>query len=204
MNIYQSINGIMEEINPISKDKKTGGNEGFSFNYRGIDQVMNVLQPLLSKHKVFVAPKVLEQTRERVVTVKNNQEKQTQYSILKIEFTFFAEDGTSISAVTIGEGMDTGDKSSNKAMSIAFKYACFQVFCIPTEDIVDPDGETHNTTAAKEPKEIQAPLKTDKDDFKCEVCKQVMTKRKFDECRVKYGVAVCTKECLMSLGIEPK
>ena len=38
--------------------------------------------------------------------------------------------------------MDSGDKASNKALSIAFKYACFQVFCIPTEEMKDPDAET--------------------------------------------------------------
>ena len=39
--------------------------------------------------------------------------------------------------------MDSGDKATNKAMAIAFKYACFQVFCIPTEEMTDPDGESH-------------------------------------------------------------
>ena len=38
--------------------------------------------------------------------------------------------------------MDSGDKASNKAMSAAFKYACFQTFCIPTEEMQDPDAET--------------------------------------------------------------
>ena len=38
--------------------------------------------------------------------------------------------------------MDSGDKASNKAMSSAFKYACFQVFCIATEEMKDPDAET--------------------------------------------------------------
>lgn len=39
--------------------------------------------------------------------------------------------------------MDSGDKATNKAMAIAFKYACFQVFCIPTEEMKDPDAECH-------------------------------------------------------------
>jgi hypothetical protein len=43
----------------------------------------------------------------------------------------------------IGEAMDSGDKSSNKAMSVAHKYAFLQVFAIPTEEQKDPDGETH-------------------------------------------------------------
>ena len=38
--------------------------------------------------------------------------------------------------------MDSGDKATNKAMSAAFKYACFQTFCIPTEEMKDPDAET--------------------------------------------------------------
>jgi hypothetical protein len=64
------------------------------------------------------------------------------YSICTIKYTFYAEDGSSVSATVIGEGMDSGDKATNKAMSIAFKYACFQVFCIPTEEMKDPDADT--------------------------------------------------------------
>jgi hypothetical protein len=48
--------------------------------------------------------------------------------------------------------MDSGDKASNKAMSVAMKYAMFQMFMIPTEEMVDPDGESHDVTSgAKQP-----------------------------------------------------
>ncbi len=41
------------------------------------------------------------------------------------------------------QGLDSGDKATNKAMSVAFKYACFQTFCIPTENLIDdPDADT--------------------------------------------------------------
>jgi hypothetical protein len=43
----------------------------------------------------------------------------------------------------IGEAMDSGDKSANKAMSAAQKYALLQVFCIPTEEPKDTENETH-------------------------------------------------------------
>ena len=52
----------------------------------------------------------------------------------------------------IGEGMDSGDKASNKALAVAFKYACFQVFCIPTEEMKDPDAECHETAPKAEGK----------------------------------------------------
>lgn len=134
MNIFQSINGIVSEIGAIGKGKKS--QQGFM--YRGIDDVMNALQPLLAKYKVFIVPEVLEHIREERQTSKGGT---LLYSICKIKFTFYAEDGTSINAIVIGEGMDSGDKATNKAMAIAMKYACFQVFCIPTEEMKDPDAE---------------------------------------------------------------
>lgn len=136
MNIYESITKIMEEIPAIGKDQT---NKTQGFKYRGIDDVMNALQPLLSKNKVFIVPQILEQTREERTTNKGGN---LIYSICKIKYIFYAEDGTSIEAITIGEGMDSGDKATNKAMAIAMKYALFQVFCIPTEEMKDPDEET--------------------------------------------------------------
>ena len=126
----------MEEIPAIGKDQT---NKTQGFKYRGIDDVMNTLQPLLSKNKVFIVPQILEQTREERTTNKGGN---LIYSICKIKYIFYAEDGTYIEAVTVGEGMDSGDKATNKAMAIAMKYALFQVFCIPTEEMKDPDGET--------------------------------------------------------------
>lgn len=142
--IYSAISAVMNEVGAVGKDKK---NAQQGFKYRGIDDVMNALSPALSKNHIFVVPQVLEQTRE---------ERQTKtggnliYSILKIKYTFYAEDGSNVEAIVIGEGMDSGDKGSNKSMSIAFKYACFQVFCIPTEEMKDPDGETPPETLPKE------------------------------------------------------
>lgn len=147
MNIFESITNIIAEIGAISKDKKS--TQGFM--YRGIDDVFNALQPLFAKHKVFVVPQILEQTREERQTAKGGQ---LIYTLCKIKFTFYAEDGSFVEAVTLGEAMDSGDKSTNKAMSIAMKYACFQVFCIPTEQMDDPDSEVHETVIEEYNKKI--------------------------------------------------
>lgn len=140
MNIFQSITKIMEEVPAIGKTKKNS-QQGFMF--RGIDDVMNAFQPLLAKYKVFIVPQVLEQNREERQTSKGVT---LLYSICKIKYTFYAEDGTSVEAIVVGEGMDSGDKATNKAMAIAMKYALFQVFCIPTEEMKDTDAESHTDT----------------------------------------------------------
>lgn len=144
MNIYEAISAAMSDIGAIGKNQK---NEQQKFMYRGVDAVMNAINPALVKHHIFIVPEVLEQVREDRVSSKGNA---LIYSVCKIKFTFYAEDGSHVEAVTIGEGMDSGDKATNKAMAIAFKYACFQVFCIPTEEMADPDAEVH-TVAAKTP-----------------------------------------------------
>lgn len=150
-NIYQSIAAIMGESYTIGKSKV---NQQQGFRYRGIDDVMNTFQPLLSKHHVFLVPEVIENTRQDVTNSKGTV---LHYSIMKVKFTFFAEDGSSVCAVVIGEGMDSGDKASNKAMAIAMKYAMFQVFCIPTEEMSDPDAESPELEGNKrnpEPKKL--------------------------------------------------
>jgi hypothetical protein len=101
---------------------------------------------MLAKYHVFVVPTVLEQARSDRETIKGGT---SHLSIFKIKFTFYAEDGSFVEAVTVGESDDTGDKGSNKAMAIAFKYALFQVFCIPTEEMPDPDAGTPEETKPK-------------------------------------------------------
>ena len=144
----------MEDIGAVSKSKRN--TQGAGFMYRGIDDVMNALNPAMAKHKLFVVPEILEQIREERTSKAGGG---LTYSICKIKYTFYAEDGTNVSATVIGEAMDSGDKSTNKSMSIAFKYACFQVFCIPTEEMIDPDAEQHQVTKKVQKTKPSIPIK---------------------------------------------
>ena len=155
-NVYALVGEAMREIRAVGKDSV---NQTQGFKYRGIDAVMNALNPVMAKLGLFFVPEVLEQTREERESVKtyNNKETKTllKYSILKIRYTLYAPDGSNVSAVVIGEGMDSGDKASNKAMAVGLKYAAFQLFMIPTEEMAqdDPDKESFNVTGViTEPK----------------------------------------------------
>lgn len=143
MIVYQKILAVMSDLGKvgIGKDKR---NQQQGFNYRGVDDAMNALNPLLAKHGLLVLPRVLK----RDVTQRESKSGGTLFCVvLEMEFDFIAvEDGSKhVVGPLIGEGMDSGDKASNKAMSIAFKYACFQAFCIPTEaTAVEADAEVHD------------------------------------------------------------
>ena len=135
--IYKQLIACLRGTSAITKDKK---NAQQGYRFRGIDDVYNALHPIFEENGVLPVPEVLESRRE---------ERQTKgggnliYTVLKLKVTFYAEDGSNVSAIVQGEGMDSADKSTNKAMSAAYKYALFQLLCIPTEETAqDADAET--------------------------------------------------------------
>ena len=157
--IYKKIIEVMQDINAISKGRK---NDQQHFMFRGIDDVMNELHPTLAKCGVFVVPQVLDEAR---TTGKTKSGGDIFYTRLKINFTFYAEDGSHVDAVVIGEAMDTADKASNKALSIGLKYAMLQVFCIPTEDEKDPDAVSPQPAAGTMQQQPQQKKPAAKFDF---------------------------------------
>jgi len=142
MKVYRAIESVMSALSKIgiSKDKT---NQQQGFKYRGVDDVMNELSALLPKHGLLILPRVTKYSSVERVSAKGNP---LFYTILEVEYDFIGtEDGSKhVVGPMIGEAMDSADKSANKAMAIAYKYACFQAFCIPTEAVKDPDADIHD------------------------------------------------------------
>ena len=143
--VYASIAGVQAAIAKvgIAKARK---NQQQNYAFRGIDDVYSALAPLLAEHGLCIIPRVLSRTCT---------ERQTQrggalfYTAVQVEYTIAAvKDGSTVTACIFGEAMDSGDKSTNKALSAAYKYLCLQLFCIPTEGDNDADASTHNVQAA--------------------------------------------------------
>jgi len=149
--IHEALSAIMGEVPAITKDKR---NQQQGFQYRGIDDVYLAVHPLFVKHKVFSVPTVVEERSEERTTKSGGA---LIYRILRIKYDFFAEDGSFVSAVVVGEGMDAGDKASNKAMAVAHKYAILQILSIPVEESFDPDADKHEVAPRGEPQRPSAP-----------------------------------------------
>ena len=147
--IHDAILQMMEEVGSIGKDNK---NTQQGYNFRGIDQVYSAIQPLFIKFRVYPTCRLLDMQREQRDT---RQGGSLQHSVMTLRYRFTcAVDGSYIETDVIGEGMDSGDKASNKGMSVGYKYAIFQLLCIPTE-AVDPDSESPEPAAkgkAEQPK----------------------------------------------------
>ena len=149
--VYKAISAVAKEMAETGI-KKGSRNQQQGFMFRGIDAVYNALAPALVKHGLVILPRITE----RSVTERQTQKGGTLfYVVVKAEFDFIAtEDGTKHTVTTFGEAMDSGDKATNKAMSIAYKYAAFQAFCIPTEETaIDADAEVHDV-APRSPEQV--------------------------------------------------
>ncbi|HVN66950.1 MAG TPA: ERF family protein, partial [Candidatus Sulfotelmatobacter sp.] len=94
---------------------------------------------------VVTVPTMLERRAEQYET--RSKELWNRVTI-KMQYDFMADDGSKISVVIENEGCDSGDKATNKALSMAHKYAFIQLFHIPTEDIEDGDSQIAAAAAA--------------------------------------------------------
>lgn len=147
MKVYKAINEIQMELSKVGITKNRKNTQGTGYNFRGIDDIFNTLSPLLAEHKLCILPRVISRVGTERLS-KNGGVILT--SIVEVEFDFVsAEDGSKHMVRTIGEAMDTSDKSTNKAMSAAYKYAAMQAFAIPTEGDNDSENFTHELSDTK-------------------------------------------------------
>lgn len=109
---------------------RTNSDSGYA--YRGIDDIYAALAPLLVRHKVCMLPRMVD----RGCDVHRSGHGQLLFATwVRAAFDFVSGvDGSHHSVEVYGEAMDAGDKGTAKAMSVAFKYAAVQSFCIPTGD----------------------------------------------------------------------
>ncbi len=153
-NIDEAINWIMSNVGYVQK-KKAGG---LNYTFAGEAALIQAVRPWMvlagvTMHVTTIVNKVREQYETKSGTVMQSI---TLDAIIR--FTHAAS-GTSIEVMSSGEGSDTGDKASNKALTGAYKYALRQTFCIETGD--DPDE--HSSTpmerkSAKQPEKKADPV----------------------------------------------
>jgi hypothetical protein len=136
--IYAKLAAVMAELPAVGKDSV---NTQQGWNFRGVDAVVNAISPALRTHGVIVVPEVRKATY-RDTTTAGRDPRPTREVTVEVAYTFYAEDGSSVTAIVPGESLDQSDKGSAKAMSVAFRIALLQVFALPTSE-PDPDASYH-------------------------------------------------------------
>lgn len=140
--VVEALSRVMGDVQAVRKgDRNT--QQGYQF--RGIDAVVNAVGPALRTHGVVVLPQV-EDVSYNVVEVGQKKTMMRECTV-RVRYTFHGPKGDSLECVAVGEAMDSGDKSTPKAMSVAFRVALLQALCIPTDE-PDVDSTSYERTAA--------------------------------------------------------
>lgn len=134
--IHVAMTEALKMVKAIYKDRR---NEQQRFNFRSVDDVYLALRPALETQGITILPVLRMINYDVIMTAKG---KAMNFCRVTVEYHFTAQDGSTVMATVPGEGMDSADKATAKAMSVAYKTAMFQVFCIPCEeDERDRDGD---------------------------------------------------------------
>lgn len=132
--ILQVLCDVMGEVQSVGK---TGHNQAQNYSFRGVDAVVNAVGPALRKHGVIILPHV-EEASYREVLVGKNQTPQRECTT-RVRYTFYGPAGDFVHAVVCGEALDSGDKATAKAFSVAYRICLLQALTIPTDEL-DPDS----------------------------------------------------------------
>lgn len=146
--IIELMNLVMCEVGAVGKSDT---NPHFNFSFRGIDTILKAVAPALQNHGVVVIPEMREQKSEVVG-------KQLRVTVT-VAYTFNGPRGDSLTAVVPGEAMDTQDKASSKAMSVAYRTALIQALSIPTGERDPHAGPAVSTKLVRLQEQVKAVVK---------------------------------------------
>jgi len=140
--IYALMPLFIRDVGAIPKGKK---NPALGYKFRSIDDVLNAVHPVVVKHGISLSFECHDYHTEVIIRTVMKSGKPTDNQVyratLLLSLTFWAPDGSSVTSTAAGEGLDFGgDKATNKAMSAAFKYACFFGLAIPFVEAEDSDA----------------------------------------------------------------
>jgi hypothetical protein len=135
--VVQLMIEVMRKVRFVSKDQQN--TEGGRYNFRGIDDVINALGPVMREVGILALPEIVWSDRRETKTTRG---KDTRETLVRTRWTFYGPRGDSICAITEGESLDSGDKGTAKAQTVAWRIALIQAFALPTDE-PDPDSFTY-------------------------------------------------------------
>ena len=146
LNIYQRLLKITEELKTVEKSLNVQVTSKSSYKAVSERDVLDAIKPLEAKYGVYsyaydrnvIDSGVLTSTR----TYSGVETEVKQFYLrLEVTYRFVNVDSPTefIDIKSYGDGIDTGDKATGKAMTYADKYALLKAYKISTGD--DPDQE---------------------------------------------------------------
>jgi hypothetical protein len=143
--VYAAVMAVMAAVTNVPKSG-VGPREHGGYSYRKLDDAVDAVGAAFREHALMVQSTVRNVDYTEYEREGRNGVTRWNRCTLTIQYRFTSlVDGSFLEFEAIGQGLDSSDKSSNKAMSGALKYALSQAFMLATGEL-DPDGETPQVT----------------------------------------------------------
>ena len=157
--IYQAMNAVMLAVGYVQKSGRASFGRT-NYTYAGEGDLISALRPACVEHGIIIHPFSIQQMHQDSYDTSSGATMNRTAVVITYRFAH-AHSDTHFDVTVAGEGADTGDKSSNKAMTGAFKYALRQAFMIETGD--DPDKDISEPPKLKPKPIVKATASNGKD-----------------------------------------
>lgn len=124
---------VMATVGAVGKDES---GTGISYKFRGVDTALNVFGPACRLHGVLVLPVDIEPSYR---DTKTSTGKSTRECTVKVTYRIIGPVGDHLVVQSAGEALDSGDKGTAQALSVALRTLLFHGGLVPTND-PDPDS----------------------------------------------------------------
>ncbi|MFJ3590109.1 ERF family protein [Streptomyces sp. NPDC090231] len=125
---------VRKDVRAIAKGEIYNGGST-KFNFRGVDTVVNTFGPVTLRHGINVLPVQVDATYRDTTTSKGNKMRECT---VRVSWLIVGPKGDTMSLQTQGEALDSADKGTAKAQSVALRVLLLTGGLTPTHD-ADPD-----------------------------------------------------------------
>lgn len=148
MTVQEAWTAVMRAVQGLGKHQRM--TQGGTYNYRGIDDLMNAVGPALREYGVTVLPYVRSINYRDVQT--SNGKPSREVTVI-VDYQISGPGGDTMSGASAGESMDFGDKGTAKAMSVAYRVFLLQALTLPTDE-PDPDSQAYERSSGRPAQDV--------------------------------------------------
>jgi hypothetical protein len=203
MNIFEKMACITAEIGVVEKNLKVQVNQNSSYKAVSERDVLDAVKPIEAKYGVYSYP-ASRQIVDRDVLVKENEYQgkvtRTNTLFMRVEtvyrFVNINNPTEFIETTVYGDGLDTGDKATGKAMTYADKYALMKAYKLSTGDDPDKEASPENGYERAEPKATAKQISMLEDLYSDEEFEKILAKvniKGIEELTISQASALISK-----------
>lgn len=142
--VFEAVHRLMQRVEAIGKEGTYNGGQSGRYKFRKVDDVMDAVGHAMRDVGLVMQTQVVSDPTYSTAQVPNRDGKLVEWTTCRVTmaYTFIdIRDGSRHTIEMPGEGRDSSDKATSKALAMAMKYALTQGLCIPLESDQDPDAE---------------------------------------------------------------